>query len=219
MTTITIPSTPNPQSMTWRLVMPAQNNISQWTGARQVLASGRGWWECQIVYPPIVGTSNFNAWRSFIAKMRGMTNDVRIYVDPTDQYSVLADNQTLSLSFTQRIYQVSGSVSSMEATVNGSGQTGRSINVSGLPVSELILAAGQFITINNQLLQLTESLTSDSSGNATVSFEPPIRVSPSDGDKVEYGNPYCLMYLVEDPSYSVEPGYVYSLSLNLRESF
>lgn len=219
MTTITIPTTPKPQSMTWRLVQPAQNNVSQWTGARQVLASGRGWWECQITYPPIVGTASFNAWRAFIAKMRGMANDVRIYVDPTEQYALGTGDENLILSFTQRAYQTTGTIASLTAFVNGAGQTGRSLNVSGFPVSTLVLSAGEFVTVGNQLLQLTEDVTSDVSGNATITFEPAIRVSPANAAEVEYGNPYCLMHLTEEPTYSVEPGYVYSLSLNLREAF
>lgn len=196
MTTITLPSTPKPQSMMWKLVQPAQNNISGWTGARQVLASGRGWWECQITYPPIVGTTNFNPWRAFVALMRGSANDVQIPVDPTAQSAIA---NTMS--------------------VNGANQTGRNINVDGLPNSTTVLTAGQFVTIGGQLLQLTANVTSNGSGQATLSFEPAIRAAPADNATVEFKNPYALMYLTEDPAHSVEPGYVYSLSLNLREAF
>lgn len=196
MTTITLPSTPKPQSMMWKLTQPAQNNISTWTGARQVLPSGRGWWECQISYPPIVGTTNFNTWRSFIAAMRGAANDVQIPVDQTAQ-SAIANTML----------------------VNGANQTGRSINVDGLPNSTTVLTAGQFVTIGNQLLQLTANVTTNGSGQATLTFEPAIRAAPADNATVEFKNPYALMYLSDDASYSVEPGYVYGLSLNLRESF
>lgn len=196
MTTITIPSTPKPQTMNWKLVMPAQNNISQWTGARQVLVSGRGWWECQITYPPIVGSANFRAWASFIAKMQGPVNDVQIAVDPTAQSAL--PNAML---------------------VNGASQTGRTLNVDGMPYSSTILYAGQYVTVGNQLLQLTADVTTNGTGQAALSFEPPLRASPADNATVEYKNPYCLMYLVDDPSRSIEPGYVYAISFNLRECF
>lgn len=182
--------------MSWRLVQPAQNNVSGWTGARQVLASSRGWWECQFVLPPIVGSSNFNPWRSFTAQLRGAANDVQIKVDPTAQ-SAIANTML----------------------VNGAGQTGRNINVDGLPVSTTVLVAGQFVTIDNQLLQLTADVTTNASGQATLSFEPAIRAAPADNAVVEFKNPYCLMYLIEEPTYSVEAGYIYSLSLNLREAY
>ena len=196
MATITYPSTPKPSGMSWRLVMPSQTNVSEWTGRRQTIASGRGWWECQITLPPIVGTTNVNAWRSFVAKARGRANDFQIPVDPTAQ-----------------------SASASTPLVNGASQTGRTLSTDGWPVSTTVLVAGQFVTINNQLLQLTENVTSNGSGVATLTFEPPIRTSPSDNAAIEYKNPYCLMYFVEEPTLSVENGYVYSLSLNLREAF
>jgi hypothetical protein len=182
--------------MAWRLVMPAQTNVSDWTGRRQTLASGRGWWEAQITFPPIVGTTNINAWRSFIAKSRGSANDFQVPVDPVAQ-----------------------SASTATPLVNGAGQQGRTLNTDGWPLSTTVLQAGQYVTINNQLLQLTENVTSNGSGVAVLTFEPPVRVSPADNAAIEYKNPFCLMYLVEEPTLSVETGYVYSLSLNLRESF
>lgn len=196
MATITFPSTPKPQSMAWRFVMPSQTNVSEWTGKRQTIASGRGWWECQLTLPPLVGTTRVNSWRSFIAQARGRTNDFQIPVDPTAQSAAVAT-----------------------PLVNGAGQTGRSLASDGWPLSSTVLQAGQFITINNQLLQLTANVVSNGTGQATLTFEPPIRVSPADNAAIEFKNPYCLMYMVEEPTLSVEAGYVYSLSLNLRESY
>lgn len=196
MTTITFPSSPKPSTMSWRLVQPAQQNISQWTGARQVLASGRGWWECSLTLPPIVGESAVNSWRAFTALARGAANDFRVPVNEIAQSSAVAT-----------------------PLVNGAGQTGRSLNTDGWPVSITVLYAGQFVTIGNQLLQLTADVVSNGSGQATISFEPAIRVSPADNAIIEYKNPYALMYFLEDPGYSVEPGLVYSMSFNLRESF
>jgi len=197
MATITYPSTPKPQGMAWRLLMPAQTNVSDWTGRRQTLASGRGWWECQITFPPIVTTANINPWRSFIAKARGAANDFQVPVDPATPQSS----------------------STATPLVNGAGQTGRTLNTDGWPLSTTVLQAGQYVTINNQLLQLTENVISNGSGVAVLTFEPPVRVSPADNAAIEFKNPYCLMYLVEEPTLSGEVGYVYSLSLNLRESF
>lgn len=196
MSTITFPSSPKPQSMTWRLMMPTQANISGWTGKRQVVASGRGWWECQIQLPPIVGTSNINDWRAFVASARGTANDFNVPVDPTAQ-SALA-NTVLTA---------------------GVDQIGRNIVTDGWPISTTVLQAGQYVTINNQLLQVVSDVTSNASGEATISIEPPVRQPVSDNSSVEYKNPYCKMYLVEEPTLSVEAGYVYSLSLNMRESF
>lgn len=196
MTTITFPSSPKPSGMSWRLVQPAQQNMSEWTGARQVLASGRGWWECSVTLPPIVGEAAVNPWRAFFGLARGAANDFQVPVN-----------------------EIAQSSSTATPLVNGAGQTGRSLNTDGWPNSTAVLSAGQFVTIGNQLLQLTADVTSNGSGQATLSFEPAIRVSPADNAAIEYKNPYALMYFVENPGYSVEPGLIYTLSLNLRESF
>lgn len=196
MATITFPSSPAPQSMSWRLVQPAQLNISAWTGARQVLPSGRGWWECSLSLPPIVGESAVGNWRAFIAAAQGVANDFKVPVN-----------------------EIAQSSSTATPRVNGAGQTGRTLITDGWPVSTTVLNGGQFVTIGDQLLQLTANVVSDSSGNATISFAPAIRVSPADNALIEYKNPYALMYFAEEPGYSVEPGLVYSISFNLRESF
>jgi len=196
MATITFPSSPTPSGMSWRLVQPAQQNISQWTGARQVLASGRGWWECSLTLPPIIGEAAVNSWRSFMAKARGAANDFQVPVN-----------------------EIAQSSSTATPLVNGANQTGRSLVTDGWPNSTTVLYAGQFVTIGNQLLQLTANITSNSSGQATISFEPAIRVSPADNAAIEFKNPYALMYFAEDPGYSVEPGLIYTLGFNLRESF
>lgn len=196
MTTITLPSTPKPQTMSWRLLMPTQANVSSWTGKRQVVASGRGWWECDFNLPPIVGSTNINAWRAFVALARGTANDFYIPVDPTAQSA---------LSNTVR--------------TNGVDQTGRAIATDGWPNSTTVLQAGQFVTINDQLLQVTSNVTSNGSGQATIAVEPPVRQPVADNSVVEYKNPFCKMYMTEEPNISVEPGYVYNISLRLREAF
>jgi len=196
MTTITFPSSPRPATMAWRLTQPAQVNISGWTGKRQVAASGRGWWECEIVFPPIVGTDSYNQWRAFLALARGAANDFQVPYDPTPQ-------------------------STLPHTVltNGANQTGRAIVTDGWPASSTVLRPGNAVTINGQLLQVTNTVVSNGSGQATINVEPAVREPVADNSAVEFRNPYAVMYLADTPASSVEPGYVYNLSLSLREAF
>lgn len=196
MTTITFPASPRPRTVSWRLVQPSQVNVSSWTGKRQVLPSGRGWWECEMTLPPIVGNTAYNPWRAFMAAARGSANDFEVTVDVADQSPL--PNTVLT---------------------NGVNQTGRTIETDGWPASATVLRAGQFVTIDDQLLQLTANVTSNGSGQAQLAFEPAVRAPVADNTAVEYKRPYALMYLTETPGHSVEPGYVYSLSLSMRESF
>ena len=215
MTTITFPSTPKPQTMMWKLVQPSQNNVSLWTGKRQVLASNRGWWECEITMPPIVGEANARQWLSFSALAAGSANDFRIPVSPTEQASNWPNpSPELLLDFLGGAYYVGDTPS-----VNGANQTGRSLVTDGWVPSTTILYAGQYVTVNDQLLQLTADITSNAAGQATIQFAPALRASPDDDAPIEFRNPYALMYSVEDFSHSIEPGMVYSMSFSLRESF
>jgi hypothetical protein len=196
MATITFPANAVIEGLQWKLIMPSQTNISGWTGQRQVLGSNRGWWECVMTPAPIVGDAAVKPWRAFLAQARGMVNDFQVRVHPRAQSS---------LANTVR--------------VQGAGQTGRSIITDGWPNSTAVLSAGDYVTINDQLVQLTANVTSNGSGVATLTFEPPIRTAPADDALVEYRNPYALMYLTEEPALSVTVGDVYTLSLNLREAF
>ena len=196
MATITFPSNAIVEGLQWRLIMPSQTNISGWTGQRQTLGSNRGWWECQYSLAPIVGDTAVKPWRAFVAQARGMANDFRVPVHPRAQSTL--GNTVL---------------------VQGAGQTGRSIVTDGWPNSATVLSAGDYVTINDQLLQLTANVVSNGSGVATLTFEPPIRVAPGDNVSVEYRNPYALMYMMEEPVLGVAVGDVYTLAFNLRESF
>lgn len=196
MSTITLPSFPKVPPLPLRLVRPAQVNTSGWTGRRQVLPSGRGWWECSISLTPIVGVENFRPWRTFLMLTDGPVNDFRVPVDPTPQSR---------LPNTVR--------------VKGAGQTGTSLITDGWPANTTVLKAGMYVTVADQLVQLTANATTNGAGEVTLTFKPALRVAPGDNAAVEYKNPYCLMFLTEEPSWSVDQGYIYNMSLNLRESF
>lgn len=220
MATITFPSTPKPQSMVWRLVQPAQTNISTWTGARQTLGSNRGWWECDITMPPVVSEASARQWLSFIAQTQGQVNDFQIKVSPSEQANNWAGPFTnLSLDFINGSYTANTTALASYPTVKGSGQTGRSLLTEGWKPSTTIMYAGQYVTINNQLLRLTENIVSNAAGEATLTFAPPLRVSPANGNAVEFRNPYALMYVTEQINEPIEPGMIYGFSFTLRESF
>jgi hypothetical protein len=196
MATITFPSNYNAAALQWKLIMPSQTNVSGWTGQRQTIGSNRGWWECQFTPPPLVGREAIRPWRSFVAQARGGVNDFRVLAHPRPQ-STLANT----------------------VLVRGGGQTGRSIITDGWPNSVTPILAGDYITIGDQLLQLTADVVSDGSGIATLTFEPPIRRAPSDNSPVEYKNPYALMYMIQEPAISVSVGDVHTFALELREAF
>ncbi len=66
--------------------------------------------------------------------------------------------------------------------VNGGTQTGTSLITDGWPNSTAVLLPGDFIQIENytKVYQVTDTVTSDGSGNATIPIYPALRTSPTD---------------------------------------
>ena len=105
--------------------------------------------------------------------------------------------------------------------VNGADQTGTSLITDGWANSKTVLKAGDYISVNDELKVVTADVTSDGSGNATINFEPKIRVSPDDNEALITTNPHCLMRLIDDEQaqWDVSPGGFYRFSFSAEESF
>lgn len=83
--------------------------------------------------------------------------------------------------------------------VSGADQTGIYLNTSGWTASQTgIMKAGDMIQIGTELKTLTADSNSDGSGNATLMFEPPIRVSPTDTSAVVISKPKAIFKLTGD---------------------
>ena len=69
--------------------------------------------------------------------------------------------------------------------VNGASQTGSEIITDDWDVGQpLLLAAGDWIEIDQAVYMVTADTASDGTGNATIPISPPIRRSPPDGASV-----------------------------------
>mgnify|MGYP000185716143 CR=1 FL=1 len=93
----------------------------------------------------------------------------------------------------------SASTASSNPVVNGGGQVGHSVQTSGwqAAVSNL-LVAGDYFQIGEQYFMVMENVTSDGSGNATITFEPAIRNSLADQVAIIFNNPVLKARLVEN---------------------
>ena len=72
--------------------------------------------------------------------------------------------------------------------VNGGSQTGRSLVTDGWTVSTTIFKAGDYLKLagNDKVYMITADVSSDGSGNATISIEPALVSSPADNAVVTY---------------------------------
>jgi hypothetical protein len=106
--------------------------------------------------------------------------------------------------------------------VKGAGQSGRTIITDGWTANQAaLLLPGDYIGIGTQLCVITATASSDSSGNATLSVEPPLRTSPADNLAVVTTRPTCTMMLKDDNQDKFDfqqPGFT-SLQIECMEVF
>lgn len=88
----------------------------------------------------------------------------------------------------------SGAVHTGSIVVTGGGQLGTSLIV-GAAANTTILKAGEWFTTNGELKQVVEDCTSDSSGVATIEFEPALRASPPNSQIVNQKTPKIKLRL------------------------
>ena len=105
--------------------------------------------------------------------------------------------------------------------VNGANQIGSTLVTDGWPVSTNgVLAVGDYFQIGVELKLVTASVNSDSGGNATIQFTPPIRTSPADNASVITVKPSCIMKLQDNQQsrWPMQPGRIYALSIAVEEA-
>ena len=83
--------------------------------------------------------------------------------------------------------------------VNGAGQTGSSINTDGWTASQSgILLKGDLFEFGGELKRMVVDADSDVSGESTLVFEPPIRVSPVDNAIITTVKPTAKFMLADN---------------------
>ena len=83
--------------------------------------------------------------------------------------------------------------------IMGAGQTGTSVTADAWPVSTVgLLLPGDMVGIGGELKQVTATVDSDPSGEATVAFTPALRSSPVDNAPIVYTTPKATFRLADD---------------------
>jgi hypothetical protein len=105
--------------------------------------------------------------------------------------------------------------------VKGAGQSGLSLITDGwTPNQALALTAGDYFQVGNELKMLTAAAAANSSGQATLSFTPPLRAIPGDNAAIIVNSPACVMKLVDDKQarWQAEPTPIHHLSVAYEEA-
>ena len=139
---------------------------------------------------------------AFIASLDGRKNTFYAY-DPdrrapngTDLSSALYAGSTSEYAGASTSYAGAGTAAEI-GTVDGADQTGRSLNTSWPVNSTLVLTAGDYFQIGNQLLMATADATTDGSGDVEIEFQPSLRLSPLNNQSIFTINPVMIARLDE----------------------
>tara|TARA_R100001443_G_scaffold16766_4_gene27179 strand:- start:1127 stop:1726 length:600 start_codon:yes stop_codon:yes gene_type:complete len=199
MTTYAIPTTVGFSSVQFGLEnnnqvfeSPLSNSIqvSELTGAR---------WYATFNLPPMKKT-NALEYIGFLQRLQGRVHSF---------YGYDANHRSPS-----------GTIAGSTLLVNGASQTGTSLVLDGGANSTLVLKAGDFFSVNNELKMVTADATTDGSGDVTVNFVPSLRSSPSDDASITTTNPVCTMKLTGDSTtYSINSSTIYGISFSGVEVF
>jgi hypothetical protein len=89
------------------------------------------------------------------------------------------------------------------------------------PSQPLLLDVGDYISINYELKIITQAVASDGSGEAILTFEPPLRVSPEDDAVIVVNSPKAIFRLSGDESdnFNLQPPFVADFTLDGVEMF
>lgn len=147
---------------------------------QQVYDFGGDRWEA-IVSLPLMERADAEQWVSFLLKLRGQVGTFYLG-DPMG-----------------RLPQ---GVATGTPLVDGSGQTGTSLNTKGwTPSTAGILKAGDYVQINTSLYKVLIDAESDASGNATLELFPTLREAYSNNTALQTINAKGLFRLA-DSSFS-----------------
>lgn len=222
-----------PATIDWHLEANTGSFVSPLTRATQTIEMAGARWVAEITLPTMT-RDTWRAWTAFAARMRGQAG--RVYVKPWHGTGSSAPTFAagLEISCDSTAKKADSSTPTVDARypaslgtplIKGAGQAGATIATDGWAPSAMIFEQGDFFCYDTSagrtLHMVVEYTEADSSGNATLTVEPPIRTSPADNAALDIATPTCVMRLKDDSvgALSVAPGYFGSVNVSLIETF
>jgi len=171
---LTIPATPNFIASRFYLknnTQLFQSSLSSQVQRRTLTGS---FWMAEYSLPSMA-RANWSAWQAFFNELQGRRNTFNGFCPDS---------------------KVTQGTSTGTPLIKGASQTGNSVTTDGWSLSTAILKAGDFISFGGELKQVSADVSSDGAGDATITFQPSIRTSPSDDATITINNTTCEMILL-----------------------
>lgn len=197
MSTLTFPDI-KPDSATWSITYNSKAFTSDLNNATQTAELPGAQWKANLTFTNRDG-DDARKLRAFLVSLKGISG--RFYLTPEDA----APRGTAAGS----------------GLVNGASQAGSSLVTDGWIAGQpLLLAAGDYFEVNGELKMITADVASDASGNATLSFDPPLRQSPADNAQIITVNPACTMKLTgnDQSQWALTSPAFYAITIGCEEA-
>lgn len=201
MATLTMPTSPGFTDTRFGIMANTRIFQSPISNTIQTVEAQGARWMATYSLPPMK-RSQAAEWMAFLVQLRGRAG--RFYgFDPKGKVPL-------------------GRAIAEIPLVKGDSQTGTSLITDGWsPSVANALKKGDYFSVNNELKMITENIDSDSGGNATLVFEPPLRASPTNNQAVTVESATCIMMLSDDKQsmWDESTFKLYGLSFSAEEVF
>ncbi|AVI85595.1 hypothetical protein YA0016_08640 [Pseudomonas syringae] len=192
---LTWPASLRPSEMSWGIVNNSRAFTSSLSNAQQIVGYPGAYWQCTLTFG-LLTRAEERELSSFLGKLDGMFG-------------------TFNLPDFTRYRKVSiGSLS----VVSGFAQA-RSMIIGGAPASSPVFSVGDYITIAGEMFEVTDPVSSNAQGQATVPLNKRIRKTLTAGAAVEYLSPYSEMRMTSDTWAMTRRPVVANGSYQFREAF
>lgn len=181
MTTYSFPTLTQqaPVTLEWALQSNTQTFTSPLNGTVQTMELPGARWRASFAFQNL-SDADAATLQAFLTKLRGQANRFTLYNFARPKPNGVGTGTPL---------------------VNGASQTGTTLVTDGWTASQTgILKAGDFFSVNGELKMCVADCNSDGSGNATITFEPPLRAAPADNAAITVTNPTTTFMLTEATS-------------------
>jgi len=199
---LTMPTTPNFVTSQWEIIKTVAVTQSPFTYASNVHEYDGAVWNT-IVTLPALSRSQAGAWQSFYMQLHGRKGTF-LLGDP--------DAKTIRGGATTTI------------SVNGVHSVGAfDIVVDNCNASTVVFKQGDYVQFgsgsSSKLHMIVSDVTSDSSGNATLPIEPPLKTALSDDAVITYSNTKAVMRMdSNDLGWKANKTSLYSFSFSCTEA-
>lgn len=193
---VTPPSTPGFTQCTMRLVRATSMSESPYSFQQQVYEHFGARWEADCQLPPM-SRAQAADWQAFMLSLRGRSGTF-----------LMGKTAEASPRGTATAAVTNGAAFVRAAT----------LVVDGMGNAKTLLA-GDYFEIASHLYQIIQNVTSDASGNATLTFEPFLRANVADNTALVLTNPKGLWRMTDDrASWNMDAAMTYNMNYSCVEA-